>query len=277
MMKWRQFFIPIHSIDSNTVRDLTSAKGPDGITIVDVRQPKEYEVGHIPGARLIPLTDLGDRLNEIDPRKPTVVYCASGGRSRIAAQILSGRGFAEIYDLAGGIKAWNGLAAIGNQNQGLSVFTANLTAKESLLVAYSMEQGLRDFYLSMLPRVAKGKVLDLFKKLADIEIQHQQRIFAEYQRVVDRAITLEAFEADTLPDIMEGGLTTRQYLDLYQPNLDSSVEVIAMAMSIEAQALDLYQRAGQAAQDPEARKMLIDIAAEEQIHLRALGKLMDQL
>jgi rhodanese-related sulfurtransferase len=47
--------------------------GPE-MTILDVRQPNEYETGHIPGAKLIPLPDLGSRLSEIDPQKPTLIY-----------------------------------------------------------------------------------------------------------------------------------------------------------------------------------------------------------
>jgi rhodanese-related sulfurtransferase len=49
-------------------------QSPEEITILDVRQPTEYESGHIPGAKLIPLPDLTRRINEIDPKKPTMVY-----------------------------------------------------------------------------------------------------------------------------------------------------------------------------------------------------------
>jgi len=49
-------------------------RSSDDVTILDVRQPGEYEAGHIPGAKLIPLPDLADRLDEIDPDKPAVVY-----------------------------------------------------------------------------------------------------------------------------------------------------------------------------------------------------------
>jgi rhodanese-related sulfurtransferase len=50
----------------------TAASGD--FTILDVRQPKEYEAGHLPGARLIPLPELGDRLDELEKEKPTLVY-----------------------------------------------------------------------------------------------------------------------------------------------------------------------------------------------------------
>jgi len=46
----------------------------EDITILDVRQPSEYQEGHIPGATLIPLPQLSDRINEIDPEKPTLIY-----------------------------------------------------------------------------------------------------------------------------------------------------------------------------------------------------------
>jgi rhodanese-related sulfurtransferase len=49
-------------------------KNPDEYNLVDVRQPKEYERGHLSGAKLIPLGELKDRLSEVDPNKPTVVY-----------------------------------------------------------------------------------------------------------------------------------------------------------------------------------------------------------
>lgn len=73
-MRWKQFFTPIKSIDSDQARQYMADKAPEKLTILDVRQPSEYEKGHIPGAKLIPLPDLTARLDEIDPNKPTVVY-----------------------------------------------------------------------------------------------------------------------------------------------------------------------------------------------------------
>ena len=73
-MRWKQFFIPIKSFDTDQARKYMADKSSEEFTILDVRQPKEYEAGHIPGAKLIPLPDLNKRLNEIDPQKPTMVY-----------------------------------------------------------------------------------------------------------------------------------------------------------------------------------------------------------
>jgi rhodanese-related sulfurtransferase len=56
------------------VRRFLAEKHPDEYNLVDVRQPLEYEGDHIPGANLIPMAELKNRLSEIDPEKPTVVY-----------------------------------------------------------------------------------------------------------------------------------------------------------------------------------------------------------
>ena len=62
------------SMTAEEVREFLKNKNPDEYNLVDVRQPKEYERGHLPGARLIPVGELRDRLGELDPDKPTITY-----------------------------------------------------------------------------------------------------------------------------------------------------------------------------------------------------------
>jgi len=73
-MRWRQFFTRIKSFDAGQAREYIAKHRPEDVTILDVRQPKEYQRGHLPGAKLIPLPELGDRFREIDGNKPTIVY-----------------------------------------------------------------------------------------------------------------------------------------------------------------------------------------------------------
>ncbi|MBS1848925.1 MAG: MBL fold metallo-hydrolase [Actinobacteria bacterium] len=76
------------------------------VQIVDVRNPGEVVDGAIPTARNLPLGGLIDRLDELDPDRTTVVHCAGGYRSSIAASVLRTRGFATVADLIGGYDAW---------------------------------------------------------------------------------------------------------------------------------------------------------------------------
>lgn len=80
----------------------------DDALILDVREPSEYASGHIPRARHIPLGLLAGRLNELEKfkDKPVLVGCRSGQRSARACGILKKAGFETVYNLAGGIMAW---------------------------------------------------------------------------------------------------------------------------------------------------------------------------
>ena len=73
-MRWKQFFTPVENFDADQARSYMRDKSVEEFNILDVRQPSEYEKDHIPGSKLIPLPDLNERLDELDPSKPTIVY-----------------------------------------------------------------------------------------------------------------------------------------------------------------------------------------------------------
>ena len=82
------------------------ASGAD-VELLDVREPYEWQIARLPGARLIPLGALPDRMAELDPARETIVYCKSGMRSLAAATQLAGAGFARVANLSGGISRWS--------------------------------------------------------------------------------------------------------------------------------------------------------------------------
>jgi hydroxyacylglutathione hydrolase len=76
------------------------------LQVVDVRNPGETDNGMVPGAVNIPVGQLPGRLSELDPARPTVVYCAGGYRSSVAASMMRARGFVDVSDILGGYGAW---------------------------------------------------------------------------------------------------------------------------------------------------------------------------
>jgi len=74
--------------------------------LIDVREPWEYEEQHIPGARLIPLGELPDRMAELPTDRDTYVHCRMGGRSSGAVSYLRARGHPRVRNLRGGLEAW---------------------------------------------------------------------------------------------------------------------------------------------------------------------------
>jgi rubrerythrin len=190
--------------------------------------------------------------------------------------MLSGKGFDDVINVAGGIKAWDGQVAVGPEDMGLDLLTGKESIEETLVAAYSLEAGLRDFYLSMIEKVRQAEIKTLFRKLSGIAILHQNRIFDEYLQVSGKQVSRKAFEKDLVIEAVEGGLTTDEYVQMFQPDWESAVDVLSLAMSIEAQALDLYSRASERSEDPRSKAALKKIAEEEREHLKLLGQLMDE-
>ena len=77
----------------------------EGAVLIDVRMPDEYVQVHVPGARLIPLPELGERAGEVPQGQQVFVICAGGGRSLAAAEALNNAGW-DTVSVAGGTKAW---------------------------------------------------------------------------------------------------------------------------------------------------------------------------
>jgi rhodanese-related sulfurtransferase len=75
-------------------------------TFVDVREPEEWAAGHIPGARHIPLGDLGHRYPEVPRDKPVIMVCHVGGRSYQATRFLRELGYDRVVNFDGGMLAW---------------------------------------------------------------------------------------------------------------------------------------------------------------------------
>ena len=74
MIELKKLFRPVPSIDPEQAREFIAKHGEGAYTLLDVRQPEEYESEHIPGAKLIPLPALDYSLAELDPQKPIIAY-----------------------------------------------------------------------------------------------------------------------------------------------------------------------------------------------------------
>jgi rhodanese-related sulfurtransferase len=110
--------MPSHSPSSHAVQP--SSEGEDitplalaraletrRITLVDVREPYEWAIGRLPGARLVPLDTLQDEVESLDREAELVVYCHHGMRSDMAAEWLRAQGFRRVRNLIGGIDRWS--------------------------------------------------------------------------------------------------------------------------------------------------------------------------
>ena len=275
-MRWKQLLVYAKSMDPGEAKAYISKHKEDTYTLLDVRQPSEYEEEHIAGATLIPLTELPEQFRKLNPELPTLVYCKVGSRSRVASQFLVGQGFKEVYCLKGGIFAWNGGMAAGTIESGMDFLKGDESAEEIIILAYGMEDGLGSFYKAMAKEHKDEETTALLEKLGTVEDTHKLKLFQIFKKLNSSVNDQKEFEKGIVSQAMEGGLTTEEFVNRHRNSLETVGDVITTAMVIETQALDLYMRYAKILTDNESKTILHGLAEEEKRHLKELGKLLDK-
>ncbi|MEJ2672143.1 MAG: rhodanese-like domain-containing protein [Deltaproteobacteria bacterium] len=276
MIQLMKLFSPVNSMNAEEAKAYMAQHEEKDYTLLDVRQPREYEESHLPGAKLMPLPQLSDTYKDLDPEKPTIVHCAIGGRSRVASQMLSGWGFKEVYNLAGGIKAVEGHKATGPKELNLDLVRGDESPTQIITLAYGMEKALQLFYEMLLDQSQDQEMQALFKQLAELEIRHEDRLFETYRQVEPDAQDRKSFEAAIMPQILEGGFDAKEFLETNKSHLQTPTEVLDLAMMLETQALDLYLRFAGRCEQAKTREVLYSLADEEKAHLARLGQLLEE-
>lgn len=146
--------------------------------LLDVRQPEEYQAGHIPGAKLIPLGELEDRQSELEKGRKVIAYCRSGRRSLGAGVLLCGLGFHEVYNLEGGILDWRYEAVTGPPEEGMELLGGVVEARDALLLALRLGKAPPLDFCSGVAEGLRGKTQAL-PKLLSMEEEHMNWIYAD--------------------------------------------------------------------------------------------------
>lgn len=105
------YFVITYIRVRNAVSNLTQEEfiaGYRKAQLIDVREPKDFEAGHILGARNIPYTQFSQRYKEIRPDKPVYLYDQNSSRTGRAALYLKKKGYTQLYQLQGGFRQWTG-------------------------------------------------------------------------------------------------------------------------------------------------------------------------
>jgi len=249
-------------------------------TLLDVRQPGEYEETRLPGAKLVPLPQLADSYETLDASRPIIVYCQVGGRSRMATQLLMGLGFRDVFHMMGGIQAWEEQTASGPREFYLNFIRGDESPDKIIRMAYHMEEGLRKFHEAIHARTTDASLAALLIGLVKAEESHKKMLVALYEslehdaapdgvsRITDLPAKLEA-------GLMEGGIDFDEFMKQNEPFLNDVSGYLDLAMMIETQALDLYLRMADESTNERAKQVLFRIGNEEKAHLAMLGRYLD--
>lgn len=230
--------------------------------IIDVRQPGEYEQGHLPGAILIPLDELMSD-NTLIENKPTILYCRSGHRSGIAARWLEQNNFTEVYDLGSSITTMSKEKIGGSFETNLDMISIDAEYGDAFELSWQLEESLKQFYIDLSENPALLSYKDFFVKMAHFEDLHQV--------MIDKAQHGPDFPPKYIKEFLDK--STAKVLS----KVTSKIDVLATAMTYEAQSFDLYIRLANKSQDGNTKELFFKIADEEKHHLKMLSKEMDKL
>jgi rhodanese-related sulfurtransferase/rubrerythrin len=247
--------------------------------LLDVRQPEEYETGHIPGAAFIPLGELEARQEELERDKKIITYCRSGRRSMAAAIALCGLGFKDVHHLEGGILNWHNETIGGMPEARAESVTEVAGVRDILILAIKLEKGSRVFYLAAKERAASPQAKEQFQMLANAENGHMQRLW-------ERAVTmlgegalppLEKLKQELKVEHMEGGIEISPALAKVDEKFSDEMEALEIALEKEYMSYDFYKRTSALVEDPSAKTLLHELALEERNHADILLKRVSEV
>ncbi len=273
-MNLKNIFNSINMMNEEEAKAFISSRTTDSYQLVDVRQPSEYKEGHLPGAHLVPLNVLTAGAGDLDPIKPTIVYCRSGGRSQAASQFLVGQGFREVYDIGASIISWLGIRVTGPYEANLHLIDQNADFPDAWTLAYAMEEGLQRFYLKLERLETKDKFKGIFNKLAKFEDLHKEKLIKAHAEADSQSKDLDAFIKEH-GELIEGGNLDKNSPMGIISELKDPIDIFGLAMAIETRSFDLYARLAYTSINSETKKLFVKLADEEKAHLDYITKEMD--
>ena len=260
----------IHEINPEELRRYIKNHNEKEYLLVDVRQPDEYEEGHIPGARLLPLPELVRKLETLPLTQDLVFYCHTGARSMAASLIVEEEfSRAGIYNLNGGILSWNG-AVVENPPQ-VRIFDKQASTEELYMTAMNLEKGAMNFYMTVDIRYGGEDWSDVFGRLAEAEIGHALAVYRLWRKGRTGVDDFDKVFAGLSGNVLEGGMTLAEALDRAAASGGRTcVRLMELALHIEYAAFDLYRAMADQAEDSEAQEAFLKIAQAEKSHMNIL-------
>ncbi|MDD4649630.1 MAG: rhodanese-like domain-containing protein [Desulfoplanes sp.] len=257
---------------------MLSARKEGAYEIIDVRQPQEYTKGHIPGAKLIPLGEIEERMDEFSTDQDLLFYCRSGARSMAAASLVrdTGVSFRGIYNLVGGYGGYEGTGLVGMPR--LDTIDLNLSLHQIIVRAIDMEKGAWRFYTLFQERFPDAGFTPRLHRLVELEKKHGNALYTYWEKHVQPGPEqdFESLFASLDGEILEGG----ESLDDWTKRLESMQTITCLdlaeaALVIEYSAYDLYRNLADRATGSAEITFFRLLSEQEKGHVRVVSKVFE--
>lgn len=245
--------------------------------VIDVRQSSEYELGHIPGAKLMPLPEVETVLFTLPADRDLIFYCHNGGRSQWAASLAGESEVCKktVYHLMGGMLAWEGRIVPGYPQ--VTIFDRDQSYEGMLTTAMNLEKGAWRFYQYAMDRFSENPIRRTLEQVSVAEKAHAMLIYHFWQKSQYSPPPFDRIYRSLDGEILEGGHdfndTCRR---LEKISRQDCMGIIDLAMAIEYSAFELYRVMAERTDYPNARETFLSIAQAEKAHMRTLTSAIDQ-
>jgi len=266
------------TITPDDLRRLMKEHGEAKLDLIDMREPGEYRAGHLPGARLLPLSTLEESFHRIRSDKHTVLYCGTGKRSARAAERAADElRLSGLYSLQGGIMAWDGESLPDFPK--LHVFDASGSAEEVLARAMELEKGAEQLYSALAKHFEGTVVASSLEKLQAAEVAHARVLHDAWARMSRTTIgDFDSRYAALSGDVLESGESYEDVINKAQ-DLPSNQRwmLLEIALDIELTAYDLYRNLAARYHRRGIDDVLLELASQEKAHYQAVLRALDDL
>jgi rubrerythrin/rhodanese-related sulfurtransferase len=265
--------LEFETLTADEFREYLESQKEIDYLVIDVRQESEYELAHIPGARLIPLAEVESRLFSLPTDRDLIFYCHNGGRSQWAAS-LAGEGEISqkaVYHLMGGLLAWDGITLSGYPK--IQLFEKIEEPVNLLRTAMDLEKGAWRFYRYAIEKFNGDPIGQILDQLSIAEMGHAKLIYRFLQKIETDPLPFDDYHNGLAGEIMEGGLSFEEACDRLETlEKQSCTGIIDLALEIEYAAFDLCRAVAERTDDSEVRETFLAIAQAEKGHMRILAR-----
>ena len=267
--------LEFQTLTAEEFNDYLKTRKEKDYLLIDVRQESEYELGHLPGAKLMPLSEVETRLFSLPTDRDLIFYCQNGGRSQWAASLAGEAEVSQkaVYHLMGGLLARNGTILPGYPK--VQIFDKAQELSQLLTVAMDLEKGAWRFYRYASEKFIENPIHRTLEQISIAEKGHAKLVYRFCQKFNTDPPPFDKMYGGLKGAVLEGGQNFEDACrNLEKVTTDSCSAILDLALAIEYQAYDLYRAMAERTDHSEARETFLAIAQVEKAHMRALVRAM---
>lgn len=258
----------IKALMAEDLKRLIQQENEDNYLIVDVRQPQEFRLDHIPGSVNIPLAEIQLDPYVFEDNRKLIFCCTRGSRSKVAAIFVAETGYNQdrLFHLHDGMFEYTGEILLDIPK--VELFSKEMAPLDAMEKALDFEKGAYKFYMLAKEKVPGTPLYNLLTQMAADEHHHAKSIFKQIKKLENLHMDFEAYFQACKGEILEGGKPFREVKDfLSKTHENACMDIVEFAIELEYGAYDLNKTVSEELETPSLKEMFVDLAQAEKSHL----------